>query len=375
MSGNPVRLLVVDDNPADARLVELTLAQEAPGAYRIERAGRIAEALARLGTAPVDAILLDLGLPDSRGTEGLGRLRARAPHVPVLVLSGAEDPAVARAAYLAGAQDYQVKGIFPPGELDRRLRAARAAQRLEEAARAGRDPDVGDLAALEAAEEGAAVLRGPGRALENGRFAALAGGAAGTSTPGTAWLSEILREIEEHRPAAHGWVPRERDGAPPVLLEYLVRRVAPSSPPGTTIVRLFCRGGPPAAVAPPEADAYPSGALDDAVLAQLTELGGDDPTFVRGMLATFFREAHEIVRRLARAASRGDLPALQADAHTLKSAAAQVGALRLSRLAVDLERRATAGEAAAARARVREIEGELGRVETDPRAAGPRRRR
>ncbi|HTT15501.1 MAG TPA: response regulator [Thermoplasmata archaeon] len=374
MSVPPLRLLIVDDNPADARLVELTLGQEAPGAYRVERAGRIADALDRFDAEPVAAVLLDLGLPDSRGTDGLRRLRARAPEVPVVVLSGAEDPEIARAAYSAGAQDYQVKGIFPPGELDRRLRAAIAAQRLEEGLRAGHPPDPAELAALARAGEGAAVLYGPGGAIENERFAPFAGGPAGTSTPGTAWLTDLLREVDETRPAVHGWLPVDRPPGLPILVEYLVRRIVPGSRHSPTVVRLHCRSGARAEAprAPPDASAYPAGALDDGVLAQLAELGGAHPGFVSEMLATFFREAHAIAQRLAAAALRNDLPAIARDAHTLKSAAAQVGALRLSRLAADLERRATAWDGDAAQAGVREVALELGRVETDPRAERPR---
>jgi DNA-binding response OmpR family regulator/HPt (histidine-containing phosphotransfer) domain-containing protein len=363
MADEPDRLLVVDDNPGDARLVELTLAQDVPGRYRVERAGRIADALARLAEAPVRAVLLDLGLPDSRGTDGLRRIRERAPTVPVLVLSGAEDPEVARAAYDAGAQDYQVKGVFPPGELDRRLRVAIAVQRIEDALRSDAPPDPIELGAIASADEGLAVLLGPGRTLENERFTPLAGGAAGTSSPGTEWLGALLRELSDPHPTLHGWFAREGD--PPLLLEYLVRRLAAPSRP--TIVRLHCRGGSPsAAPAPRGPEAYPSGAFDPGILGQLEELGGGDPRFVPELIATFLREGDAIVRRLASASVRGDWPAIARDAHTLKSAAAQVGALRLSRLAVDLERRSSAMETAETRALVGEVADEFLRVETAP---------
>ncbi len=129
MTAEGPSVLVVDDNPGDARLVEWTLTHEDGRRIRVARADRIATALDRLADGAFDAVLLDLGLPDSRGTDGLARIRAAAPGVAVIVLSGAEDPERVRAALEAGAQDYRVKGIFGPGELVRVLDAAIDRQR------------------------------------------------------------------------------------------------------------------------------------------------------------------------------------------------------------------------------------------------------
>ncbi len=129
MTAEGPSVLVVDDNPGDARLVEWTLTHEDGRRIRVARADRIATALDRLAEGPFDAVLLDLGLPDSRGTEGLARIRAAAPQTAIIVLSGGEDPERIRAAIDAGAQDYRVKGIFGPGELVRVLDAAIDRQR------------------------------------------------------------------------------------------------------------------------------------------------------------------------------------------------------------------------------------------------------
>jgi CheY-like chemotaxis protein/HPt (histidine-containing phosphotransfer) domain-containing protein len=364
----PLPLLVVDDNPGDARLVLLTLAAEAPDRYRVDRAGRIAEALVRLEAGPVAAVLLDLGLPDSQGTEGLRRLRARAPGTAVLVLSGSEDAQLTARAYRDGAQDCQVKGVFPPGELDRRLRAAIAGQAVEEAIRGAGDVGVETLRPFSEVEEGAALLLGPGRAVENDRFQGLAGGPAARSTPETAWLTSLLRDLEDAGPALHGWVSRDEDLASPEPLEYLLRRVDPT---GIVLIRLHRRGSPHRPAAPPSDAASPA-ALDPDVLSQLAELGGGDPQFVPGLLATFRGEAERIIGRLLAEEDGLDLPRAAREAHTLKSAAAQVGALRLSRLALDLESRARAADGSGARAVVRELAIEFERVEADPRMDRPR---
>jgi len=364
----PVRLLVVDDNPGDARLVELTLATEAPDRYRIERAGRIADALPRLGAGDVAAVLLDLGLPDSRGTDGLRRLRAHAPRTAVVVLSGAEDSELAARAFREGAQDYQVKGIFPPGELDRRLRAAIAAQAVEEALRTPGTVAADGLGPLGEAQEGAAVLLGPGRAVENDRFRELAGGPAAQTTAATAWLSALLRELDEAGPAIHGWTSRGDAAGAEEPLEYLLRRVPERA---AVLVRLHRREAEPARPSAPSNGAAAE-ALDGRTLAQLAELGGGDPLFVAELLGTFRREAERIVARLATEGEALDLGRAAHDAHTLKSSAAQVGALRLSRLALDLERRAQSADPAGARAVVAELAAEFARVEADPRMERPR---
>jgi CheY-like chemotaxis protein/HPt (histidine-containing phosphotransfer) domain-containing protein len=361
----PLGLLVIDDNPGDARLVALTLAAEAPDRYRVERAGRIADALPKLDAGNVAVVLLDLGLPDSQGTDGLRRIRARAPHVAVIVLSGSEDAQLRGRAYRDGAQDCQVKGVFPPGELDRRLRAAVAAQAIEQRLARGGTVAATDLAPLAGAGEGAAVLFAPGEAVENDRFRALAGGPAAVSTPESAWLTRLLRELEGSGPAIHGWLAPDGEAGHAEPVEYLLRQVGPTP---AVLLRLHRRGAGPA----PSSGAPADAALDPATLSQLEELGGGDPEFVVQLLATFRREGERIIGRLTAEGEAIDLDRAARDAHTLKSAAAQVGALRLSRLALDLERCATAANATGARAVVRELEAEFDRVEADPRMARPR---
>ena len=108
----PIRLLLVEDNPGDARLVHEHLADVESGrSLTLDDAPSLAAAVAkvRAGLKP-DIVLLDLSLPDSFGLETLARWQAEAPALPVIVLTGSDDEALAVAAVREGAQDYLVKG-------------------------------------------------------------------------------------------------------------------------------------------------------------------------------------------------------------------------------------------------------------------------
>ena len=108
----PIRLLLVEDNPGDARLVHEHLADVEGGrSWTLADAPTLAAAVAKVrdGLNP-DIVLLDLSLPDSFGLETLARWQAAAPTLPVIVLTGSDDEALAVAAVREGAQDYLVKG-------------------------------------------------------------------------------------------------------------------------------------------------------------------------------------------------------------------------------------------------------------------------
>ncbi len=106
-----IGVLLVEDNPGDARLVEILLSEtDSFGGFKITNAGRLDEALERLKHSAFDVILLDLSLPDSSGLETVNRMRAAAPRTPMVVLSGRDDEKTALRALQGGAQDYLVKG-------------------------------------------------------------------------------------------------------------------------------------------------------------------------------------------------------------------------------------------------------------------------
>ena len=103
-------VLMVEDNPGDARLLREMFKERGSSETKVVHVERMKEAEDYLATHTVDLILLDLGLPDAQGSEGVRRARAAAPRTALVVLSGLEDEAVALKAMQEGAQDYLVKG-------------------------------------------------------------------------------------------------------------------------------------------------------------------------------------------------------------------------------------------------------------------------
>ena len=118
----PTRLLLVEDNPGDAYLVTAMLAAVPAGDFDVRHVIRCAEAEERAGD--VDVILLDLSLPDAQGLDAVTRLRAAAPAVPIVIMSGNTDEAIAIAGVRAGAQDYLIKGRVDGDLLARAVRYA-----------------------------------------------------------------------------------------------------------------------------------------------------------------------------------------------------------------------------------------------------------
>jgi phosphoserine phosphatase RsbU/P len=132
---NPIHALLIEDNPGDARLIREMLRDSASAAAPVELsvADRLASGVERLEGGQVDLVLLDLSLPDSTGLETFERIHTAAPGVPVVVLSGLDDEAMAVRAVHQGAQDYLVKGQVDGGSILRSMRYAIERQRLEAA--------------------------------------------------------------------------------------------------------------------------------------------------------------------------------------------------------------------------------------------------
>jgi len=124
MSEKPLGVLVVEDNPGDARLIQEAFRENVQLKSRVEWVKTLSEASVRLGQAGVDVVLLDLSLPDSQGLETFKQVHGQVPEVPVVVLSGLDDETVAVKAVQEGAQDYIVKGQSPSADLVRAVRYA-----------------------------------------------------------------------------------------------------------------------------------------------------------------------------------------------------------------------------------------------------------
>ncbi len=104
-----VRVLLVEDSPTDAFLIQQILLRISPRGFDVALAGRLDEAIGRLRAERFDVVLLDLGLPDSTGIETLVRASAAAPQMPIVVLTGADDEAISSEAIRRGSQDYLFK--------------------------------------------------------------------------------------------------------------------------------------------------------------------------------------------------------------------------------------------------------------------------
>jgi diguanylate cyclase (GGDEF)-like protein/PAS domain S-box-containing protein len=126
-------LLLIEDNPGDARLLREMFADSASNDIVMTQVGCMREAEALLAQRRVDVILLDLGLPDTEGLRAVQRAHAAAPRVPLVVLTGLDDESMAVQALQEGAQDYLVKGQIETRGLLRSLRYAIERKTMEEA--------------------------------------------------------------------------------------------------------------------------------------------------------------------------------------------------------------------------------------------------
>jgi two-component system, cell cycle response regulator len=139
MPPRAVRVLVVEDNPADADLVRIALDERAPGEFTVVHVRNLRAALEHLVRNDTELVLLDLGLPDAEGLHALERVRAARAAVPIVVLTGRADRTVGLAALERGAQAYVLKGWEDPSDLVGTVRGALGRRRaLQDLAAVGR---------------------------------------------------------------------------------------------------------------------------------------------------------------------------------------------------------------------------------------------
>ncbi len=125
-----IRVLLVEDNQADAHLIQLMLADAAGELFEVEHVERLQEAMERITRDGFRIVLSDLSLPDSQGLDTFEQLHAHASHVPIIVLSGLNDTTVAVQAVHEGAQDYLIKGQVDGQLLVRAMRYAIERKRM-----------------------------------------------------------------------------------------------------------------------------------------------------------------------------------------------------------------------------------------------------
>src|SRR5437667_1050022 len=116
-----IRVLLIEDNPGDAKLVGLMLKAAPEPGFDVQHVEDLQTALAQMKLQAFDVLLLDLNLPDSRELSTLGRVHAHDPSIPIVILTGIEDRQKAVEALAQGATDYLVKGKADAHLLERAI--------------------------------------------------------------------------------------------------------------------------------------------------------------------------------------------------------------------------------------------------------------
>jgi DNA-binding response OmpR family regulator len=124
MNDQPIRIRLVEDDPGDARLLRQMLADAGTMRSELVWSTQLGEPLQRLSAESCDVIPLDLFLPDSQGWGTFDKMHGHTIHVPIVVLTGLDDEAVAVRAMGEGAQDFLVKGHVDGQLLARAIRYA-----------------------------------------------------------------------------------------------------------------------------------------------------------------------------------------------------------------------------------------------------------
>jgi signal transduction histidine kinase len=129
-----INVLLIEDNPDDVLLLQETLSEPGGPRFHIESMDRLTAGLERLAQMDppekIDVVLLDLSLPDSRGIDTFKSIRRQFPNVPVVLLTGLENEALALEAVQEGAQDYLIKGGSASDSISRSIRYAIERHRL-----------------------------------------------------------------------------------------------------------------------------------------------------------------------------------------------------------------------------------------------------
>jgi two-component system, cell cycle response regulator len=130
MSDQPIRILLVEDNEADARFVQIILGSSPDFQFEMQHVDRLSRAIEILSQREFDVVLLDLSLPDEQGIDTFLSLYKTYDNIPVVIMSGQADEVLAVEAVNIGAQDYLVKGTVEANLLTRSIRYAIERKRI-----------------------------------------------------------------------------------------------------------------------------------------------------------------------------------------------------------------------------------------------------
>ncbi len=140
MNTQQIKILLVDDDPQDRRLVKMILAKSyAPGQCHVQIAGTMSETIKCLNRDTYDVVLLDLNLPDSKGIDTIEKVCDVNSHIAIVVLTGLDDEEVGIAAIQKGASDYLVKGKYLAKLLVRTIRYSLERMRMKDELRKHRE--------------------------------------------------------------------------------------------------------------------------------------------------------------------------------------------------------------------------------------------
>lgn len=131
MKDKTINILLLEDNPGDFRLIRELLI-DTDDHFNLQCVDLLSKGLKCLVSQDIDAVLLDLGLPDNQGLGAIEYLRAKKSSIPIIVLTGLDDESVAIEAVRRGAQDYLIKGSITGSMLSRVIRYAIERKNYEE---------------------------------------------------------------------------------------------------------------------------------------------------------------------------------------------------------------------------------------------------
>src|SRR5579859_4442667 len=188
-----LRVLLVEDNAVDAKLITALLRSSSPG-IQCSHVTRLDEALVRLGSDHLDVVLLDLNLDDSAGYETFHRVRQATAKAAILVLSASNDEELAIKTVREGAQDYILKGSFDGRLLLRSIRYALERKKSEEALR---QSEVTVRAIFENSLDGIVIFEDSGKCLEANAAAATLVGVPRDQLIGSRLCDFCERGLEE----------------------------------------------------------------------------------------------------------------------------------------------------------------------------------
>lgn len=163
----PLTILLIEDSPTDVLFVREAFRAVSRPAIELRVVDRLSAGLNVLGTQPIDAVVLDLNLPDSRGSETLDRLRGSFPDIPLVVLTGDTNLAGAARVLQRGVQDYLVKDVNIGPSLVRSVRFAIERHRftalLERQARELRESESALRSVIEADRDALLIIEDSGQ--------------------------------------------------------------------------------------------------------------------------------------------------------------------------------------------------------------------